>query len=619
MSSENRDIDINKIKNMSLSELEDLSREIREKIVDAVSKNGGHLASNLGMVEATVVLHKVFDSPKDSLVFDVGHQCYAHKILTGRAEALDDLRKYNGISGFLNRNESKHDVLNEGHCGTSISAALGIAEASRIKGDDSFAVAIVGDGALTNGMIYEALNNCSDKDLNLIILINDNEMSISRNVGGLHNYFSTIRTSKRYFSFKRKFETFVRRIPLIGDFIAGVCKRIKDFFKRWLIKTNLFEDMGLVYLGPVDGNDIKKLTDVLEEAKTKKRVTVVHMTTEKGRGYKYAQEHPEIYHSVPPFDKEKGVTLSENETFSTRMGKELCAIAEEDDRVCAITAAMCDGTGLTEFSERFPERYFDVGIAEEHAVTFAGGLSAAGMKPLVAIYSTFAQRSYDQLFHDVSLQNLPIVLALDRSGIVAGDGLTHQGIFDYSIFSTLPNVTIFSPFTFSELSLAMRESFKDGKISVIRYPKGSECLLPEELVSCDDNSYFVTENIEKADVVIVTYGRITCQAYSAAQRLKEKYSVGILRLNRIYPLETEKLVPFLSNKRLVCFVEEGIRSGGVSEKIASRMSALGISSKIHIKAIDNYLPHGELDDLLSHCGLTAEAIANDITSILEKD
>lgn len=618
MDSEKYDINISKIKNMSFSELESLAQDIRDEILDAVSKNGGHLASNLGMVEPTIALHRVFDSPEDVFVFDVGHQCYAHKIITGRS--LDSLRKYNGISGFLNKNESEHDILNEGHSGASISAALGIAEANRIKNNDSYVVAVVGDGSLTNGMIYEALNNCSNKKLNLIILINDNEMSISRNVGGLHNYFSTIRTSKRYFSFKRSFEWFLSHIPLIGKCLAKLFRGIKNLFKRLFVKNNWFENIGLTYLGPVDGNNIEKLTDVLEEAKTRQCVTVVHMRTKKGKGYKYAEDHPEIYHGVAPFDKNEGVHLSSKETFSTYMGKTLCEIAEEDSSVCAITAAMCDGTGLTEFSKLFPERYFDVGIAEEHAITFAGGLSAVGMKPLVALYSTFSQRVYDQLFHDVCIQNLPMVLALDRSGIVSGDGVTHQGIFDYSIFSTLPNVTVYSPETFSDLSVAMKESFASDNVSIIRYPKGSENISDEALrdfKSFDNEHYSATYNAAESEVLIVTYGRITHQAYAAAQALKSKYSVGVLKLNRIYPINIEDLMPFFANKKLIYFVEEGIKNGGVSEKIISQMRCGNLSAKVHINALDEFLPHGELDDLLIHCGLDANSISREIISILE--
>lgn len=620
MKSGKYDIDIGALKKMSMSELADLSQNIREIIIDTVSKNGGHLASNLGMVEATIALHKVFDSPKDRIVFDVGHQCYAHKILTGRIEEFDTLRKYNGLSGFLNKNESEHDVLNEGHCGTSISAALGIAEANRINNDNSFVVAVVGDGALTNGMIYEALNNCSGKQLKLIILINDNEMSISRNVGGLHNYFSKIRTSKRYFTFKRRFEQLLRRIPLIGNSLAKICKKIKDFFKRWFVKNNLFEDIGLAYLGPVDGHNIEKLITVLDEAKAKQCVTVVHMTTKKGKGYSLAEEYPEIYHSVSPFDKEKGIDVTEKESFSTYMGKELCKIAEEDDSVCAITAAMCDGTGLTEFSKRFPDRYFDVGIAEEHAITFAGGLSVAGMKPLVALYSTFSQRVYDQLFHDICIQNLPLVLMLDRCGIVAGDGITHQGIFDYAVFSTLPNVTIYSPETFFELASAMRESFLNDDISIIRYPKGTENITSEEreaFETFENNHYSTTQNAVEAEILIVTYGRITHQVFSAMQIVKDKYSVAILKLNKIYPLNIEKFLPFFKNKKLIYFVEEGIKSGGVSEKIISQIRCYDISAKTHIKAIETYLSHGELDELFEHCGLTPNIIAQDITATLE--
>ncbi len=611
--------DISKIKKMSLSELEKLAADMREKILDTVSANGGHLASNLGMVEATIVLHRMFDSPKDSFVFDVGHQCYAHKILTGRADAMNTLRKYHGISGFPNRAESVHDILNAGHSGSSLAAALGIAEANRLKNDNSYVVAVVGDGALTNGMIYEALNNCANKKLNLIILINDNEMSISRNVGGLHNYFSTIRTSKRYFSFKRSLEHLLCNIPLVGGSLAKLCKNAKNFFKRLFVKNNWFENMGIVYLGPVDGNNIEKLTDVLEEAKTKSCVTVVHMRTKKGKGYKFAEDHPEIYHGVAPFVKNEGVKVSSKESFSSYMGKELCRLAEEDPSVCAITAAMCDGTGLTEFSKRFPRRYFDVGIAEEHAITFAGGLSVSGMKPLVALYSTFSQRVYDQLFHDVCIQNLPMVLALDRCGIVAGDGVTHQGIFDYPVFSTLPNVTIYSPETYAELSFVMKESFAGNNVSVIRYPRGSESVSEEarhDFEYFDNNSCAATRNAVESEVLIVTYGRITKQAYDAAQKLKKDFTVGVLKLNKIFPINIDVLIPFFVNKKLIYFVEEGMVHGGVAEKIVSQMRRENLAERIHIKALEDYLPHGEFDDLLVHCGLDADSISKDILSVL---
>ena len=615
------DIDISTVKKMSFSELEILSQDIRNMILDVVSKNGGHLASNLGMVEATIALHRVFNSPQDSLVFDVGHQCYAHKILTGRIREFSTLRKYNGLSGFSNKSESEHDILNAGHCGASISAALGIAEANRINRKNSFAVAVVGDGALTNGMIYEALNNCSDKRLNLIILINDNEMSISQNVGGLHHYFSTIRTSKGYFSFKRRFETVLRHIPFLGNTLANACKRTKDFFKRWFVKNNWFEDIGLAYLGPVDGNNIKKLTAVLEEAKAKQRVTVVHMTTKKGKGYLLAEEHPEMYHSVSPFDKEKGASLRQTETFSTYMGKELCKLAEADTSVCAITASMCDGTGLTDFAKLFPDRYFDVGIAEEHAVAFAGGLAAAGMKPLVALYSTFSQRVYDQLFHDVCIQNLPMVLALDRCGIVSGDGVTHQGIFDYALFSTLPNVTVYSPESFSELSAVMRESFASKDVCIIRYPKGSANISSEarqDFKVIEDHHYSVTDNVDEAETVVVTYGRITQQVYSAVQRIKDTYSVAILKLNKIYPIQIETFLPFFKNKKLIYFVEEGIKNGGLAEKMVTQIRCRDIAAKTCIKALEGYLPHGEMDDLLVYSGLTSDRIAQDILSALEQ-
>ncbi|MBR2903272.1 MAG: 1-deoxy-D-xylulose-5-phosphate synthase, partial [Clostridia bacterium] len=392
-----QDITISQLKTLSDDQLKELAGEIRETIITTVSKNGGHLASNLGMVEATIALHRVFDSPKDKFVFDVGHQCYAHKLLTGRVEGFETLRQYGGTSGFCNPFESEHDVMYEGHCGTSLSAALGLAEANARQGKKDYVVAIVGDGALTNGMIYEALNNCAGKQLNLIILINDNEMSISKNVGGLPTHMSKIRTSQGYFNFKRRLQKGVGLIPLIGKGLNALFRKIKCGLKKIFVKNNLFEDMGLVYLGPVDGHDVRRLSVVLGEAKKKGRPCVVHMCTQKGCGYAYAEEKPENYHSVAPFEVDKGAS-SGGSCFSTFVGEYVCQKADEDKKICAITAAMCDGTGLTKFSQLHPDRFYDVGIAEEHAVTFAGGLSVGGEKPVLFLYSTFAQRTFDQVF-----------------------------------------------------------------------------------------------------------------------------------------------------------------------------------------------------------------------------
>ncbi len=612
---------IDELKVLTLPQMQELAKDIRSVILDTVSKNGGHLAANLGMVEATIVLHKIFDSPNDKIIFDVGHQCYAHKILSGRLEEFSTLRTYGGISGFTNRFESEHDVLYEGHCGTSISAALGIAEANRLKGNDNYAVAIVGDGALTNGMIYEALNNCAEKKLNLIILINDNEMSISKNVGGLHNYLSRIRTSKGYFTFKRKFESILDRIPIIGYKLAKLFKNIKDFFKRWVIKDNFFEDMGLVYLGPVDGHNMERLTEVLEEAKLKHIPCVVHMRTQKGKGYRLAEESPDQYHAVSAFDLDSGVTVSNELTFSTFIGNEMCRLASEDEHICAITAAMTDGTGLTRFSREFEARFFDVGISEEHAITFASGLAVNGMKPVVMLYSTFAQRSFDQIFHDLAIQKLPMVLALDRCGIVPGDGITHQGIFDYALFSILPNVCIYSPESYADVRNALEASLDSDTLSIIRYPKGVENVEYEKSESfiTSENNYFAhTEKIEDAEIVIVSYGRLSYQGYLAYKSLCEKHSVGLVKLKLIYPLDKFDIVKLCPNAKLIYVIDEGISNGGFAEKLTAVLIEGGYKNHIASTSIYDYIEHGDLDTLMHECGFTAEQIVSEIKSLADE-
>ncbi len=599
------------IKHLTKTETETLAAEIRETIIDTVSANGGHLASNLGMVEATIALHRVFDSPSDKIIFDVGHQCYTHKLLTGRYGTFSTLRQFGGLSGFTSPAESEHDAFFEGHSGTSVSAALGVACANKLKQNGNFAVAVVGDGSLTNGMFYEALNNCGDKELDLVILINDNEMSISQNVGGLHNYLNRIRTSNGYFNFKRTFEHFLSAIPVIGWSLAKGLKLIKDGIKRLFIRDTLFEDLGLIYLGPVDGHDIEKLTNVLTEAKNKHRCCVVHMLTEKGRGYRPAEEKPDKYHSVGMFDADEGVcTDRSGESFSARVGDILCDIAGRDDKLCAITAAMCDGTGLTRFASEHPDRFFDVGIAEEHAITFAGGLAAAGMKPVVALYSTFAQRVYDQLLHDVSIQRLPMVLLLDRCGIVPGDGITHQGIFDYSMLTSIPGVTVYAPASYSEVEWAINEALDKRQLAVVRYPKGRESVTSEAaptFIKANDGGFSYTDNTPDADAVILTYGRLTETALGAAKRLCDRHSVGVIRLTRIYPLDTAALDALTQKNKLVFVLEEGIRSGGVGEKTSAALA--GDTRHVFIRAIEGYIPHGDAGELMRLCGFDEEQIA----------
>lgn len=603
------------IKKLSYSELAELAAEIRKKVIATVSKNGGHLASNLGMVEASIALHKVFDSPNDKIIFDVGHQCYAHKLLTGRYDEFETLRCFGGISGFPRRSESPHDIMNVGHSGMSISAALGIATANKLNGNNRYTVAVVGDGSLTNGMIYEALNNCADKALDLIIVLNDNEMSISHNVGGLHKYLTRLRTSSGYFTFKRKFEKYLSGIPVIGNQIAKILKLIKDALKRMFVKDTLFEDLGLIYVGPVNGHDIEKLCRVFEEAKQKHRCCVVHMRTKKGYGYLPAEEEPDRYHGVGHFDAAYGIDPdSAAESFSSSMGDVLCDIAKKDTRLCAITAAMRDGTGLLRFAEEYPTRFFDVGIAEEHAITFAAGLSVSGMKPVVALYSTFSQRVYDQIIHDVSLQNIPLTIVLDRCGIVSGDGITHQGIFDYSLFSAIPHTSIYSPVTYAEMRALLETSVdKENGIGIIRYPKGTELTLLPPMSPCGNSDFYYTPNIGFADAVIITYGRLTEVALDAAKLLSESYSIAVLRLLKIFPLSVSEIESLISSCRAVYILDEGYVEGGVGQKL---VSALRIGVKTSVRAIEGFLEHGNVSELMECCGFTADQAAADIRELL---
>lgn len=604
------------IKHMSYSELSELSNEIRQSIIDSVSNNGGHLASNLGMVEATIALHRVFDSPNDKIVFDVSHQCYTHKLLTGRYERFNTLRQYGGVSGFTSRTESEHDIFNEGHSGSSVSAALGIATANKLSGNDSFAVAVVGDGSLTNGMIYEALNNCADKKLNLIILINDNKMSISKNVGGLHKYLNKIRTSNGYFRFKRKFEYYLSAIPLIGNSIARVLKLTKDALRRVFVKDTFFEDLGLVYVGPVDGHNIEKLSRVLEEAKNKHQCCVVHMVTKKGNGYIPAEDKPGLYHGVGHFDAEYGIDPDfTGESFSSNVGEILCEYAKANDKVCAITAAMSDGTGLAGFSKQFPERFFDVGIAEEHAVAFAGGLAASGMDPVIALYSTFSQRVYDQLLHDIAIQGLKITLLIDRAGLVPNDGITHQGIFDYSIFSTIPNTAIYAPATYDELKASLTsKSRQNSGITVIRYPKGSQVTGIDNMIYTDDGDIGYLD-IDGADAILLSYGRMTGTALEVKKILSSKLKIGFIKLHKVFPIDYSEIQRLTSNCKLLYIIDECYLEGGVGEKISS---AVQIEGSIKIKAIEGFVEHGSLPELIRHCGFTSDQISDEIITALNQ-
>ena len=610
------------LKSLSASEITALAAEIRAEILAAVSENGGHLASNLGMVEATLALHRVFDcAPQaDSFVFDVGHQCYAHKLLTGRYDRFRSIRTGGGLSGFTNRNESPYDTMTCGHSGSSVSAAMGIAEANRLKygtGPSApWTVAVVGDGSFTNGMIFEALNSLAGRKLNLIILLNDNEMSISKNVGGLSKYLSYIRTSEGYFTFKLVLKRLFSAIPLVGGHLVNAARAVKDLLKRVTNSESLFENLGLEYIGPVNGNDYRRMVNVLEEAKSKTGPVIVHMKTKKGMGYPPAEEHPERFHSASPFDPETGVSrkASSAPTYTSVLSAHLCRMAETDDRICAITAAMTEGCGLTEFSRRFPERFFDVGIAEEHAAALAGGLalSGTGKVPVLVLYSTFAQRVFDQLWHDIRLQNAHVVLALSHCGLVPGDGVTHQGLYDAALFRSIPGITVYSPATADELRADVDRAVSGEGLCIVRYPKDTAASWENVPFTETTSDYKRASfgNVDAAKLLVCTYGRI---AHDAAAVLAETgIPAELLVLDRILPLPADKLHTLAASGTFTAavVVEEGVRSGGIGEAIAAEFAASASPLPTHILAVDDpLLPHGPLDYLKKTAGLDRETLA----------
>lgn len=592
------------LKKLNIKQLKELAEELRGEILRIVAKNGGHLASNLGMVEVTVALHYVFDAPDDHIFFDVSHQSYAHKLLTGRYREFSTLRQSGGISGFSNPGESVFDPLFEGHSGTAISQALAFATADALDGRTAHSVAIVGDGAFTNGMSYEALNNCAEKNLRLAILLNDNEMSISKNIGGLNGILSRLRSSAGYLRFKHNTKKVLRKIPLLGRALLGLGRAFKNFFKRVMLTNNIFENLGLKYIGPVDGNDLKKTISAFKEAKETKDCCVVHLYTRKGSGYAPAEAEPTKYHAVEPFDPAEGIRTAAAETFSSRFGEFLNRRAAEDERICAITAAMGAGCGLLPFAHDHPARFFDVGIAEEHAVTFGAALSVAGKLPVCAIYSTFAQRVFDQLFQDVTLGNVHLVLALDRCGFVEGDGPTHQGIYDVALFSSLPAV-IYSPATFEELDDCLGVALKGEGLQIVRYPKGGEQSRFGWQYSEDKRIAF-THNVQRMKTVIVTYGRVAWNALPCAD------DVGIVRLIKIFPLEKERLEELLAGAEVICFVEEGVYEGGIAQKFRAMFSDSG--KKIVSLNAGGFVAPGKLSEIYAAQGLAPELIAAKLQS-----
>lgn len=609
------------LKNMPAEELAALADEIRACIIERVQENGGHLASNLGAVEMTLAIHRVFSSPQDHIIFDVGHQSYTHKLITGRREEFDTLRHGGGISGFPKRSESEHDAFGTGHSSTSLSAALGFAEADRLGGSDAYTVCVFGDGAFTGGMIHEALNN-SRKDLRLVIILNENEMSISKNIGRLARSLSKLRSAKGYFKTKRATANFLQKIPLIGKPIFRGLLRAKIALKDMLYGSNSFENLGLYYLGPVDGNDEHAVEQLLEEAKASGQSCLIHLRTKKGKGYAPAEEHPDRYHALPPM----GVTHPEGRNFSEEMGTYLTELAEKDSRICAITAAMTSGTGLASFQSAHSDRFFDVGIAEPHAVTFAAGLAANGYLPIVAIYSSFLQRAYDNIIHDVALQNLPVVFCIDRAGLNSADGPTHHGIFDVAFLSQIPNISIYTPITNDALKSVMDEAITSGAPAAIRYPNGYENEIIKETFYSSNVTVFgrvradyTMDNAKNLDAVIITHGRITVEAIKAKEALKEQGKhVGIVLLEQIKPYETiaaevAKLLP--DSPCRVLFLEEEIRTGGMGMNLSAALAndAVMQNKSVTVKALgDHFAIQTENEPIWKSFALDCDSIMQDI-------
>ena len=600
----------NDVKQLSLSECEQLAQEIRDFLIRSLSETGGHLASNLGVVELTIALHRFLHFPEDKLVWDVGHQAYTHKILTGRKEQFATLRKTGGLSGFPKRKESDCDAFDTGHSSTSISAGLGLVQARDLKGEDYQVVSVIGDGALTGGMAYEALNNAAELKKNFIIILNDNEMSITRNVGGMSSYLDHIRTAAPYTELKMGVTNALKKIPKVGDGMVDALHKTKSSIKQLVIPGMLFENMGLTYLGPVDGHDMRQLGKVLQEAKRKQGSVLVHVLTEKGRGYEPAMRHPARFHGAAPYEIETGLPKSNGnpsytDIFSTVMRK----FGDREPDVVAVSAAMVPGTGLKRFGNMFPDRLFDVGIAEEHAVTFAAGLALGGLRPVVAIYSSFLQRAIDQILHDVCMQNLPVVFAVDRAGLVGSDGETHHGCFDLSYLSMMPNMTVMAPKNKWELSDMMKFAIRQNGPVAIRYPRGEAYTGLEEYRASIEMGK--AEVLEKGkEIAILAVGNMVRTAVQVTENLRKKgYEPTLVNMRFVKPLDTELLDIIKEDHSLIVTMEENVKSGGFGEQVMTYYGSRMHGPAVRIVAIeDRFVPHGSVEDLMRQQQMDSDSV-----------
>lgn len=606
------------VKDLTNVELEVLAAEIREFLIESVSKTGGHLASNLGVVELTISLFKSFNLENDKIVWDVGHQSYVHKILTGRKEQFDKLRKYNGLSGFPKRCESKYDAFDTGHSSTSISAALGMARARDIKKEKNEVIAVIGDGALTGGMALEALNDVGFNKTKMIVILNDNQMSISKNVGGLSMHLNKLRMEPKYNKLKSNINETLKTSKA-GEKVANCISRFKDSLKQFIVPSMLFEDMGLKYIGPINGHDIETLTEVFEMAKNIEEPVIIHVVTNKGKGYELAEKNPNKYHGVSPFDLESGETnISSNKTYSKAFGDAMIELAKDDDRIVAITAAMPDGTGLKDFAKEFPNRFFDVGIAEAHATTLAAGFAAANMKPVFAVYSTFLQRAYDQLIHDVCIQNMPVIFAIDRAGLVGEDGETHQGIFDLSYLSAIPNMTVLAPKHLDEIKVMINWALHHNGPVAIRYPRGAD--ICKDIKPLKNINYGKWEKIVIGEkIAIIAVGKMLQHALLARKELS-KHGINPLIVNATFvkPLDNEVLMELVEDGYDIVTIEDNMTNGGFGSYVLMKLYELGFKNKFKaLGFVNTFVPQGDINSLYKENKLDPEGIAESILKLNE--
>lgn len=601
------------IKALSNQELNCLAREIRAFLVENVSRTGGHLASNLGIVEITIALHKVFSSEKDRFIFDVGHQCYVHKILTGRKDRFDTLRQYAGISGFLRPEESVHDACVSGHASNSVSVALGMARARTLQNEDYSVVAIIGDGALTGGLAYEALNDAGQSDEPLIVILNDNDMSITKNVGAMSNYLARLRVRPRYLRMKEIYRKTIQKLPF-GKSIDTFFRRVKDLLRRVFLNSSLFEDMGFEFLGPADGHDLEHVTYLIQLARDLKRPVLIHLTTVKGKGYVPSEQNPQNFHGISKFNVDSGKPIkTASHSFSKTFGQALCDIAENNEKICAITAAMSSGVGLSTFATRFPDRFFDVGIAEGHAVAMAAGLASRGMVPVCAIYSTFLQRAYDMLIHDVAISKLHVVFAVDRAGLVGEDGETHHGVFDVGFLRQVPGLVLLCPSNYAEQKAMLSYAINDLNCPVaLRYPRGGE---QEYTDNGFTNFAPVARLREGNDVTLVSYGVLVNHAIEAARLAAEKgVSCDVLKLNMIHDLSSPEILDSVSKTKHLIVVEDTMEAGCVGKDLVASLSERGLAfSQKLLNLGDDFTKNGDLAHLYADHQIDVAGIVRAIT------